>query len=55
MSYLYGDSSPSSLRINFIDFLRDAVEFSVAVLAADRHVREGADKPVERARRARRR
>jgi hypothetical protein len=41
MSYLYGDSTPSTLKINFIDFVRDAIECAVQVLVADRHVREG--------------
>ena len=51
MSYLYGDSSPSTLKINFIDFLKDALDFSVQVLAADRRIREGGERAVE-ARRA---
>jgi hypothetical protein len=41
MSYLYGDSTPSTLDINFIDFLRDAVDFCVAVLEADQRIAEG--------------
>ena len=41
MSYLYGDSTPSTLQINFIEFLRDALEFSVQVLTADARIREG--------------
>jgi hypothetical protein len=41
MSYLYGDSTPSTLEINFIDFLRDAVDFCVQVLAADERIAEG--------------
>jgi hypothetical protein len=41
MSYLYGDSTPSTLKINFIDFVRDAIECAVQVLVADRHIREG--------------
>jgi hypothetical protein len=32
MSYLYGDSTPSQLEVNFIEFLRDAVECCVQVL-----------------------
>ncbi len=40
MSYLYGDSTPSTLEINFIDFLRDAVDFCVQVLAADERMAE---------------
>src|SRR5689334_12813594 len=40
MSYLYGDSSPSPLRINFIDFLKDGLEFCVNVLLASQRMRE---------------
>ena len=35
MTYLYGDSTSSTLEVNYIDFLRDAVEFCVQVLMAD--------------------
>src|SRR4029078_11523387 len=35
MSYLYGDSTPSALETNYIEFLRDAVDFCVQVLLAD--------------------
>jgi hypothetical protein len=35
MPYLYGDSTPSTLEINYIDFLRDVVDFSAQVLGAD--------------------
>lgn len=38
MSYLFGDSSPSPFRINFIEFLRLAMGFSVHVLRAERRV-----------------
>jgi len=31
MSYLYGDSTPSQLEVNFVDFLRDCLDFGVAV------------------------
>ena len=41
MSYLYGDSTPSKLEGNYIEFLRDAVEFCVQVLAADQRVGQG--------------
>jgi hypothetical protein len=41
MSYLYGDSTPSTLEVNYIDFLRDAVEFCVQVLLADQRIAEG--------------
>src|SRR4051812_34827752 len=42
MSYLYGDSTPSRLEVNFIEFLRDAVECCVQVLLADQRIAEGA-------------
>jgi hypothetical protein len=42
MSYLYGDSTPSKLEVNFIEFLRDAVECCVQVLLADQRIAEGA-------------
>ncbi len=35
MRYLYGDSTESTLEINYLAFLRDAVDFGVAVLQAD--------------------
>ena len=38
MSYLYGDSTPSDLEGNYIEFLRDAVEFCVQVLLADQRI-----------------
>jgi hypothetical protein len=31
MTYLYGDSTPSPLEVNFVDFLRDCLDFSVQV------------------------
>jgi hypothetical protein len=34
MSYLYGDSTPSTLKSNFIQFLGEAIDFSVQVLQA---------------------
>jgi hypothetical protein len=42
MSYLYGDSTPSKLEVNFIEFLRDAVDCCVQVLLADQRIAEGA-------------
>jgi hypothetical protein len=42
MSYLYGDSTPSTLEVNFIEFLRDAVDCCVQVLLADQRIAEGA-------------
>jgi hypothetical protein len=41
MTYLYGDSTPSTLDVNFIEFLRDAVEFCVQVLLADQSIVAG--------------
>ena len=35
MPFLYGDSTPSTLEINYIDFLRDALDFAAQVLGAD--------------------
>jgi hypothetical protein len=43
MSYLYGDSTPSTLQINFIDFLRDVIDCSVQILNLDRRIREGGE------------
>ncbi len=39
MPFLYGDSTPSTLEINYIDFLRDALDFSVQELGADERQR----------------
>src|SRR5262245_39812107 len=39
MPYLYGDSSASELEVNYIQLLRDAVDFSVAVLLAIHRIR----------------
>jgi hypothetical protein len=41
MSYLYGDSTPSKLDVNYIEFLRDAVDCCVQVLLADERIAEG--------------
>lgn len=38
MSYLYGDSTPSTLEMNYIEFVRDAVDFCVQVLLADQRM-----------------
>jgi hypothetical protein len=38
MSYLFGDSTPSPFQINFIDFLRLAMEFSAHVLRVEDRV-----------------
>jgi hypothetical protein len=57
--FLYGDSTPSPLQTDFIAFLRDAVDFAVAVLACDARVTgalqrvgrvaEATDREIERA------
>src|SRR6476619_2842654 len=41
MSYLYGDSTPSDLEGNYIEFLRDGVEFCVRVLLSDQRIVQG--------------
>lgn len=41
MNYLYGDSTTSTLKSNFLEFLRDAIDFSVFVLQADARMKEG--------------
>ncbi len=38
MKYLYGDSTPSPLQSNFLAFLRDAMEFCVHVLLAQKRI-----------------
>jgi len=38
MSYLFGDSTPSPFRINFVEFLRLALGFSVHVLQVEERV-----------------
>src|SRR6185503_2341172 len=38
---LYGDSTPSNLEGNYIEFLRDAVEFCVQVLLSDQRIAQG--------------
>ena len=47
MTYLFGDSSPSSLEIDYIEFLREALDFSVSVLAAHERMVQGAARAVE--------
>ncbi|MFO0667324.1 MAG: hypothetical protein U0174_25460 [Polyangiaceae bacterium] len=34
-NYLYGDSTESTLQTNFLEFLRDSIDFSVAAIRAD--------------------
>ena len=40
MSYLYGDSTPSTLQTDYIEFLRDAVDYAVQVLLSDQRIAE---------------
>jgi hypothetical protein len=35
LGFLYGDATPSPLKIDFIAFLRDAIDYAVVVLQAD--------------------
>jgi hypothetical protein len=46
MTYLFGDSSPSNLQIDYIEFLREALDFSVAVLAAHERMMQGAARAI---------
>ncbi|MBX3226147.1 MAG: hypothetical protein KIT84_28760 [Labilithrix sp.] len=41
MNYLYGDSTTSQLKSNFLEFLRDALDFCVFVLQADAKMKQG--------------
>jgi hypothetical protein len=41
MHYLYGDSTPSQLTSNFLEFLRDSIDFAVFVLQADERIKAG--------------
>jgi hypothetical protein len=38
VAYLYGDSTESPLETNYLEFLRDALDFSVAILVSDYRV-----------------
>ena len=41
MEHLYGDSTPSPLKSNFLEYLRDALDFAVYVVQADGRIQEG--------------
>jgi len=41
VKYLYGDSTESELESNFLELLRDAIDFSVFVLQADERIKAG--------------
>ncbi len=47
MTYLFGDSTPSNLDFDYIEFLREALDFSVQVLAAHERMMQGAARAVE--------
>src|SRR5580692_2095080 len=38
MAFLYGDSTPSPLESNFLEFLRDPLDFALVVLSADANI-----------------
>lgn len=44
MNYLFGDSTPSELTSNFLEFLRDALDFSVHAVVADERIHAGEDR-----------
>ena len=48
MKYLYGDSTSSPLELNYIRLLRDALDFSVAVLLASQRIRKWVESERER-------
>src|SRR5690349_4944455 len=50
--YLFGDSTESPLRTNFLEFLRAAMDFGVYVLLSDARIGEGKREVVDLERRA---
>ncbi|MBE7452065.1 MAG: hypothetical protein HS111_25230 [Kofleriaceae bacterium] len=52
MRYLFGDSTESRLEINYLAFLRDAIDFGVAVLSADAGLSQARDRRAQRERAA---
>jgi hypothetical protein len=44
VKYLYGDSTESELESNFLELLRDAIDFAVFVLQADEAIKTGKTK-----------
>ena len=44
MTYLFGDSTPSPLKSNFLEFFRDAVDFSVFALQTDDRIKQGRER-----------
>lgn len=51
MRYSYGDSSESPFTSNFLEFLRDAIDFAVFVLEADRRIAATRQRVAEQKRR----
>jgi hypothetical protein len=49
MRYLYGDSSPSPLQVNFIELLREALDFAVHLTQAAERVEHGRESEQARA------
>lgn len=47
MKYLYGDSTESELESNFLELLRDAIDFAVFILQADESIKAGKAKIAE--------
>ncbi len=41
MNFLFGDSTPSELTSNFLEFFRDALDFSVFALEANERINDG--------------
>jgi hypothetical protein len=52
MKYLYGDSTPSPLEFNFIQCLRDAVDFAVQALQAEQQMQAETARVADRRRAA---
>jgi hypothetical protein len=50
VAYLYGDSTESPLEINYIEFLRDALDFAVEILVADHRIQALQEESEERKR-----
>ncbi|MEO7112531.1 MAG: hypothetical protein ABI183_18950 [Polyangiaceae bacterium] len=44
MNYLFGDSTPSELTSNFLEFFRDALDFSVFALLANERINDGKER-----------
>ena len=40
MTYLYGDSSDSGLELNYIELLRDFLDFAVQIMLSEQRIEE---------------